>query len=184
MSRIVKTRSQAKKEEENDIDEILRLETAREELEVSRAIKEEQENAFNEALKEDIRKMKEKEEEERRKLLQMKKDEESKKKLHEEIAIAHQQLVEEPGEEDDCVIRVRMKMAGGLVERRFMKEDRMKNILDWVVCQGVGRGQFRLLYWPDLDISKIEEDTRVGDVFREKRVVLVMEMVEVDTDME
>ena len=75
-------------------------------------------------------------------------------------------------------------MAGGLVERRFMKEDRMKNILDWVVCQGVGRGQFRLLYWPDLDISKIEEDTRVGDVFREKRVVLVMEMVEVDTDME
>ena len=157
------------------------VETDREELEVSRALKEVQEKAFDEAMKEDQRKVKEKEEEECKKLLKIKKDEEAKMRLHEEMENAHQQLVEEPGEEEECVW-VRMKMPGGQVERRFRKKDRMKNIIDWVVCQGVGRGQFRLLYWPAMDITKMEEDTKVGDVFREKRVMLVMEVVDIDIE--
>ena len=169
---MVKTRSKAK-----------RMETDEEELRVSRELKEEQEKAFEEAMMDDQRKIEQKEEEEYQKLLKMKKDEEANMKLQEEMEIAQQQLVEEPGEEEDCV-RVRMKMPGGQVERRFRKTDRVKNILDWVVCQGVGRGKFRLIFWPDMDIAKMDEDTKVGEVFSENRVMLFMDMMDLDIEEE
>ena len=49
-----------------------------------------------------------------------------------------------------------------------------------MLCLGVGRGKFRLIFWPDLDNVEVNEDTMVGEVFSENRVVLVMEVVDME----
>ena len=53
-----------------------------------------------------------------------------------------------------------------------------------MLCQGVGRGKFRLIFWPDLDNVEVNEDTMVGEVFSENRVVLVMEVVDMEIQEE
>ena len=132
---------------------------------------------------EDHRIMKETEVEESKKLLEIEKDEKALMELQEEMKVAQDQMVEEPGEEEDCE-RMKVRMSGGQVERRFRRSDKVKNILDWVVCQGVGRGQFKLLFWPDLDIAQVHEEMEVGVVFSENRVVLVLEMVDMGGEEE
>ena len=65
------------------------------------------------------------------------------------------------------------------MQRRFRKTDKVKNILDWVVCQGVERSKFKLIFWPDLDVAQVEEEKEVGEVFMEnRRIVLMLEMLE------
>ena len=152
-----------------------RIETEKDNLDESRAIRTEQEREFGEAVLQDQIKMKKKTEEEFRMILEQKMEEEEQKQMQEEAAVAKQQLVDEPGEEEAECINVRVKMAREeVVERMFRKKDTVKNIMDFVVSQGVRRGKFRLIFWPNVDIARVEEDTLVGDVFIGNRVMLML----------
>ena len=139
-----------------------------EDLLAERLLKEEQNNAFEEAMLLDQKKMKEQEAAERR-------AEEVKIKLHEEIKAARGRMGDEPREDEDC-LTIRLMLETGHVQRRFRMTDKVKNILDWGVCQGVGRSKFKLLFWPDMDIAQVDVEK---EVFMEnRRVVLVLEILE------
>ena len=140
-------------------------------LMAERLLKEEQNYAFEKAMLLDQKKVKEQEAAERR-------AEEAKMKLHEEMEAAQGRMVDEPQDEEDC-LTIRLMLDTGHVQRRFRRTDKVKNILDWVVCQGVERSKFKLLFWPDMDIAQVEEEKEVGEVFMEnRRVVLMLEIFE------
>merc|ERR1712142_403231 len=144
-----------------------------EDILAERLLKEEQNKAFEEAVLLDQKKMREQEAAE-------KVAEDIKTKIQEEIEAAQGRLVEEPGENEDYVM-VRMMMEEGQLERRFKRSHKVKNILDWVVSQGVGKDKFQLLFWPDIDIAKVDEEVNIGDIFMEnRRVVLMLEMLDMD----
>jgi len=142
-----------------------------EELLAERVLKDEQNKAFEEAMLLDQKKNKEQEAAE-------KSAEEEKIKLHEEMKAALGRMVEEPLEDEDC-LTLRLMLEGGQVQRRFRRTDKVKNILDWVVCQGVERSKFKLLFWPNMDIGQLDKEMEVGEIFMEnRRVVLILEMLE------
>ena len=136
-----------------------------------RVLKEEQNKAFEDAMLLDQKKIKEQEDAE-------KKAEEEKIKLHEEMKAALGRMVEEPKEDEDC-LTLRLMLEGGQKQRRFRRTDKVKNILDWAVCQGVERSKFKLLFWPDIDIAQLDEEREVGEaIIKYRRVVLMLEMLE------
>ena len=142
-----------------------------EDLLAERILKEEQNNAFEEAMFLDQKKVREQEAAKRR-------DEEAMEKLHEEIEAARGRMVDEPQEDEDC-LTLRLMLETGHVQRRFRRTDKVKNILDWVVCQGVERSKIKLLFWPDMDIAQVDEEKEVGEVFMEnRRIVLMLEIFE------
>ena len=139
-----------------------------EDLLAERLLKEEQNNAFKEAMLLDQKKVKKQEGADRR-------AEEAKIKLHEEMKAAQDRMVDESHDEEDC-LTIRLMLETGHVQRRFRKTDKVKNILDWVVCKGVGRSKFKLLFWPDMDIAQVDVEK---EVFMEnRRVVLMLEILE------
>eukprot|EP00127_Corallochytrium_limacisporum_P002391 Clim_evm32s119 gene=Clim_evmTU32s119 len=149
----------------------------REEREVTAQLRQEQDAEFLEALRQDQEKEKQRQEEERLKREAEEAEQRRLKELEEMRAQKGQSLPDEPAEDSPGVIKILVRLPqGGRLTRRFLPENTLQQVHDWVHSKEPGTDDFHLCTnFPKKIYTDEEHTVPIGDLGLSGNVMLLLQ---------
>ena len=144
--------------------------------EIDRSIRRQQLQEFKAAQQEDIQRAKDaaiiKETQEKEAAIKKEKLEKEEARVEEHKRAAKSRLPAEPEPGTKNCYHVRLQVPARVLERRFLGEHSIQNILDLAESQGLGMDSFQLVAYPETNISALPTSTQISQLGLGTRFVI------------